>query len=1778
MEPLDFVAPRARPALRKGDIQLRWSLPFWDPYEIACTVLFCFAGRLQPSVFSLPLFWEQGADCLRWDCVGRLPLAESLAIGCSAVPFDCCCLPLAKFVPPEHNVALWTSRPTCHDMREHLRPFFLLGCNGRVRNNHIGRSGVVTCQPPCGEPDFAVCGQLQCCFADKTIPYHCPFGLGPPTIGPSGSLVLALTPEHPPAQSLFYLCPPYDTKGTIPNFGARNMRIGRSGTQARTGIDALGRLGPPSRPAAPAEEKLRTAQQAARKMRVGRSGTQAWAFGAWFDEWLYHLSCSARGLFAPLCSILLWGLLKLWIWAIPGRHTPLGRFVRFPFAGQHVGCIAVVGRVASPCSPILPWHAADTRNTRGPRQGRCPANGHGGILTPVGRLLVALVGFGSLPVSHGIRPSGVASAAMTALAVAFLPTGSCMTSGRDDDTGQMCDDRLFWDLEDSAGLHPLQAGLAGEGRPDPGGSGCASSGVVEPATGKIDSLVLAHGYASRVVSSPVPHPITWDSISRDVRAQLDHDMFGFGFDLVPADPQIEPGYLTTVVVPSWVETSDRAVIVLDFTDWNGPVYALITWSRVVPADLVDHLERYVEGPYEIFCAGRSGPMRQEGEELVSGTVIRVSPLHRPPVWGPTLEDCLADTRLCENDYWCMKSEVQSDQWRILGEHCARVVLHQGGLDDALYNHAASALHCRVEALAFRRFECALPAGHLVQYGATLLGVVAGARRPRTAANDSQGHVTFFDCRPVGGLIQFLFTRNDFVPIAGMSQYLGLRVPSGYQVRYQSECVLEHYIPTRDGVVVTVTFVPIPAASSHNRDNSVSKHIPTVVLAGGGADASRPVLNEPKDAPAQQGTEALTFGAANIGVSIFTPRYQAEIVSVEVFTPCDVDDFLCAVQSARQAPCALAIDHLLPVDPQPSCGFASVLAMPEWAAAETFVLIDARSIDGRLFCSVLDNHLARHDFLQHVGVADTPGLHLYIAGKLWPRDTNCMIAAGCLITLCQGALGDEPWYVIEDLLASANGWTLPCPRFPGPWPSVFWVLSNSGFCLFAYQPGRGTSAEDFTDKVCRALGYCPRRTALCSASPRIADAAYMGQDCRGVVVVTENLADVAPATSPDAGQPCVVFLDRRAILMDPTWVFAASGTLSVDNLTAQYEEFLPEGFALVVKGGRQFTRGNGTFLQVERRDVIVLESVRDFLPDSPRVTDSSGAGSDQEDDGESSDTTSDPSQGPGPVQALLHHGRDRSRSPRTPDRYHAALSAIVPWVGPICKPFHVDALGCILDALFGDSRLTKVDASTSPVAHGGFISHAWTLYCNSVKNPSILGVESLRDVVLHIANGGSERTGEHGPHHATCNTTGPPSTAPTGNAPSEGSHADTATGSGAEARHRVTVVDTEQRAFVFVTAHFLVIAQDSAPELLQIRFPVPGQVADVMRLLDGARMPEARDKFPRLCPVFPQPWRLAVVLAGPAWPFPGILVAVDLSTVGGATFALVLPPRTDKIAVMRAAGVSTDADVLLFLRDVPWAIPVDAVFEVSHGDLLQFLPARYPLTHPVSIDAMLLSSAGWDLHWLPEGQFTPALWILAGHEHLRFVVRPFRSLCIRRDLAALLNVPAGDLILRPASPQVQNHAHRGHLTHNVVVAIRADPGHTGRGPRLPICIIDARALHSGFVWYALPDGILRHRTLLDQFGVRCPAGYVLGRLHPNGTVDAIRSNLRMQDGEVIVLVFFVPPPIDLSSSSDDDDDGGSERPESGGHDDTEDTTVGNADSASEVLYCGARIGGWLNSGG
>ena len=61
----------------------------------------------------------------------------------------------------------------------------------------------------------------------------------------------------------------------------------------------------------------------------------------------------------------------------------------------------------------------------------------------------------------------------------------------------------------------------------------------------------------------------------------------------------------------------------------------------------------------------------------------------------------------------------------------------------------------------------------------------------------------------------------------------------------------------------------------------------------------------------------------------------------------------------------------------------LLAFPEWAAAGPLILVDARQVDGRLFCCEMQGALSRSSFLMQIGVEDRPGLCITVAGYEWP---------------------------------------------------------------------------------------------------------------------------------------------------------------------------------------------------------------------------------------------------------------------------------------------------------------------------------------------------------------------------------------------------------------------------------------------------------------------------------------------------------------------------------------------------------------------------------------------------------------------------------------------------------------------------------------------------------------------------------------------------------------------------------------------------------------------------
>ena len=278
-----------------------------------------------------------------------------------------------------------------------------------------------------------------------------------------------------------------------------------------------------------------------------------------------------------------------------------------------------------------------------------------------------------------------------------------------------------------------------------------------------------------------------------------------------------------------------------------------------------------------------------------------------------------------------------------------------------------------------------------------------------------------------------------------------------------------------------------------------------------------------------------------------------------------------------------------------------------------------------------------------------------------------------------------------------------------------------------------------------------------------------------------------------------------------------------------------------------------------------------------------------------------------------------------------------------------------------------------------------------------------------------------------------------------------------------------------------------------------------------------------------------------------------------------------LSLLRAAGLEERDGFAVFVRDIPWAMPLDMPVALQHGDLIQVLPVSHDEVATFSLPDMLSSTEGWDTAWLPPGEWENNAWVLARLENFTFRIAPFRSLQVRADLALGVGTPESNLIVCPARPQVDNLAFRGRMSRNILVAIAGEHGRHYSQPRLTICILDLRAILQGFSWYALPDGILHHDRVASRFGPRCPEGYSLGRLMPDGSIRLLQEPISVHDGEVVCLTFFIPPPENLSSSeysSDESDNGGSDhegneferRSSNTGDPDPEESSVVTASSA------------------
>ena len=346
--------------------------------------------------------------------------------------------------------------------------------------------------------------------------------------------------------------------------------------------------------------------------------------------------------------------------------------------------------------------------------------------------------------------------------------------------------------------------------------------------------------------------------------------------------------------------------------------------------------------------------------------------------------------------------------------------------------------------------------------------------------------------------------------------------------------------------------------------------------------------------------------------------------------------------------------------------------------------------------------------------------------------------------------------------------------------------------------------------------------------------------------------------------------------------------------------------------------------------------------------------------------------------------------------------------------------------------------------------------------------------------------------------------------------------------------------VFTATPFYIFSQEYMPEWVSVRLPAAVSVPTALCLVHAAREPAAAERFPILHPVHPQPCRqAALLLARPTWDSLGVHVLLDCREVGGSFFALLVPPRITRQALLSAAGLEATDALSMFVRTMPWPMPEGYPFELGHGDLVQVVPAQAFAYFQSDLPALLRQPDGWDGDWILPGDYEERAWVVAADRQLCYSVPPTRRQHLRNDLAQVLAIPARRLALSPAREPLGDHAYRGRLIRHLYAAACLSEA-VRRRDREPICLLDLRPIMLSFAWYYAPAGTLQHGPLLARFEPRAPEGYVLGFTRRDSPIARLQAPLLVSDGEVVALHFFIPPPADISSTEDEGDVGPRDR--------------------------------------
>ena len=1393
-------------------------------------------------------------------------------------------------------------------------------------------------------------------------------------------------------------------------------------------------------------------------------------------------------------------LVKLLVSCIPGRWTPLGKFLRAPTSWVSPTCLLPLS-VANAQQPVLDWSAAPPRRIPRGTQKFVPPHSLGRL----GRFGLFFLGFLHLPVCVWSMPTGCAPE------LAILLTEEYAAMSTDPPAPQTA-------TSDSATRPPLEPEAL------PGQCIDLPEHVHGPAPYPQDRWLGVTVYAPHtqptVFAIRAQCTTTLSTVIADVRqaGRLPHPDFD---TVVAVHPQPCDGYLTLLAYPSVISQGAElhCAVLLDLTRVGGHQYAATLPETITTAELIDYIRPQTradidETDLQVWVGYAAIPASSTGRlSLSHGTLISVT---RVP-FGPSRPVFVFEL-FSETAAWHRIDHMpRPPQIRDLALYCGHeLVAVQPSFfpwatpDDIV--RKVFRLHPTLDQVAVIDSEPPLDIkGDPCNQVAVAYQAADGTR----AGPDDL--VYYLDLRRLGRAPRVVIFRDEVPDLPQMLDAANLELPQGLAGQVLSNTVVDRLQVLQVGLIMDLATQVFDALDAH-----------TVVEASAppfGMYHSTPASSLDNRQPAQQtalGIEPTRFGQpretpeAHVALQldeeeasededlqlieanfqVHMPRYTPEVLHIALRAPCALDDALHEVSEFRNSDVSIQFDNLIPVEPQPATTFACILALPDWDLGMPCCLIDAREIDNRLYASFLSERLNRSSLLLQIGVIDQPGLQVYVATDLMDDRQLYMLHHGATITILPPDKVFRPGQTLEQMLRSPAGWQLPCPVFEGPDEHAFAFLSDGAWKAIHVDLLQATNSAMIKQLAADHFQYQLERTTVCPSKPRLLDVMVRGQLCRAVLTATEQISRIPVPPGRLLPSQHILFIDERRLLCDISWRLVPRGFLNLSKLIVELQAKVPTGYAVEVRGATVVHRGRRTLLQVEPGQLITAICVED----PPATADHQDSSSDGPDDGAESqdDSTSTDCIFKSSSSSNPPSRPARSRSPRGPPppepSGHAAgwsvthKQAVVPrWQNTtLHDPINALSDNCLLRGSFS----AIVDSKQMQVKQARLLDASLAL---SAADAQLL--QQLRSITLQMGG-----TWMHTGRLLFPDELQPPAIEPM------------------QVRPRVPEIT--------MWLHCAILKEGYTPECISIQLVIPATPAEALEALQAARDPAIRALFPHVIDVHPQPGHgTAVYVAAAVWCPEMQGACIDTSQLDERVYTAHLPDYITRRELLALVAHPQREELQVCIGVAPNALDDDFPVHLYPGVLITVLPPHADLPLPYTTGQLLMMRDAWSTNYsLPAPADQGAICLIAAERarlHTANTQRPDRYLA---DIAAAVGTTVNQMRLYAARPPPADIAIQGvHCQTAIVVGDqrRHEPHSVWH-----CALLDCRPVQEGWRTLYVHEGRFNAQAVLTSLCEGAPPGW---QPHLDTPIDH-QGFSSAQPGQVIVASYAVAPATSSTSQA------------------------------------------------